>query len=226
MSDPMEIVLFWLAFAATHMLLSSNTLRPKLVSKLGDGPFLGLYSLVALLIFVPLVRSYASSRHGGNLLYSIEMTNPLRWGIYIGMAMALVILIWGMLAPSPMAVPLPGQGDPFEKGPQAVHRFTRHPVFMATGLFGLLHLIPNGTDVDVAFFAGFPLFALVGCLHQDRRKLAADPQRLEPYYKETSFLPFSSGRSWMALKEVSPLALGLGIGLTVLLRTFHTQLFG
>ena len=43
----LEIAALWAAFAATHMGLSSQRLRPKLVARLGLG-FQGVYSLVAL----------------------------------------------------------------------------------------------------------------------------------------------------------------------------------
>jgi len=60
-----EILLLWAAFTATHLGLASVRVEPRLRAKLGDGPFLGLYSLVALAIFIPLVWIYLANRHAG-----------------------------------------------------------------------------------------------------------------------------------------------------------------
>ncbi|MFT5696059.1 MAG: putative membrane protein [Myxococcota bacterium] len=53
MSPTLTLALLWLAFAATHVAMSSLKLRPQLVKLLTPGGFLGVYSLVA---FAPLFR--------------------------------------------------------------------------------------------------------------------------------------------------------------------------
>jgi uncharacterized membrane protein len=200
--------------------LSSLRLRPRLVAALGAGPFQGVYSLVALLFFVPLVWTYFAHKHAGALLWSIPLGTGLRWPLYIGMGVAFVLVVAGLLQPSPAAI-----GSRTTE-PRGVHRITRHPVFMGTGLFGLLHLAPNGFSADVAFFGGFPLFALLGCWHQDRRKLAEGGETFRSFYAQTPFLPFTGRDTLRGLRELSPLALALGIALTVALRVWHRQLFG
>ena len=66
------------------MVLSSLRIRRGLVARLGAGPFLGLYSLVAFAFFVPLVWTYFAHKHAGPLLWSIPIGTPLRWAIYVG----------------------------------------------------------------------------------------------------------------------------------------------
>ncbi len=56
------IVALWIAFAATHMGLSSLRLRPRLVSALGQRVFLALYSVIALAVFVPMVSLYFGNK--------------------------------------------------------------------------------------------------------------------------------------------------------------------
>ena len=73
------IVGLWLLFAATHMGLSSLRVRPRLVAALGPGPFAGLYSLLALAIFIPLVWVYLNDRHAGPLLWALPIGPLLRW---------------------------------------------------------------------------------------------------------------------------------------------------
>ena len=56
MDAALALVALWLAFAVTHMGMSSLRVRPALVRAFGgELPFAGIYSLVALAIFVPLV---------------------------------------------------------------------------------------------------------------------------------------------------------------------------
>ena len=220
MSATAVILLLWLAFAVTHMGLSSARFRPLLVERVGEGPFLGLYSAVSLVLFVPLVWFYLGHKHDGPILWSSPITPSMRplFLVAVGVAMSLSIL--GLLQPSPASI-APGQMEV-----RGVARITRHPLFMGFGLVGLLHMIPNGAASDLAFFGGLPLFAIVGCRHQDRRKLAAGLPGYRQYVDATPFLPFTAVGTLRGLREVGPLRLGIAIAGSVLIRWFHPTLFG
>ena len=60
---------FWAAFAGTHVWLSSARTRAALIARVGPQPFQGIYSLVALATFVPLVWIFARHKHAGPLLW-------------------------------------------------------------------------------------------------------------------------------------------------------------
>jgi len=221
MSPTLAIVLLWVAFAATHMLMSSIRFRPKLVSLLTDRGFQGVYSLIAFGIFGPLCVIYFDNKHAGPLLYSIPVSTGVWWLLSIGMAIAFVLLFCGLLTPSPTSL---SAGEETAE-PRGVHYITRHALLMSMALFGLLHLIPNGYASDVAFFGGFPVFVLMGTAHQDRRKLALDGDRYRPFYEATPWIPFTGGSTLRGLREISLLAVGLGVAATVVLRYFHAALF-
>lgn len=220
MSATLAIVALWLGFAGSHMLLSSRTLRPRLVARLGERAFLGVYSLVSFAFFVPLVSVYFANKHAGPLLWSIPIGTPLRWALYVGMAVAYVLIVAGLVRPSPASI-VPG--DPTPRGAQWL---TRHPLLMGLGLFGLLHLVPNGNAADVAFFGGFPIFAIVGCLHQDQRKLAAGTPGFAGFHRQTPFLPFTGSSTGRGIRELGPMVILGGLGVTLLLRYFHADWFG
>lgn len=220
MTPTITIVLLWVAFAATHIALSSQRLRPRLVATLGEGPFAGVYSLIALATFVPLVWTYFAHKHAGPLLWSIPLGSALRWTIYVGMALAFLLMVAGLVRPSPASM-VPGDSTP-----RGAQRFTRHPLFMGLGLFGLLHLVPNGNAADVAFFGGFPVFAAIGCWHQDQRKLAAGPPGYREFVRETPFVPFTGSATLQGIRELSPLVIAGALGTTWLLRYFHPAWFG
>ena len=218
MSPTIRIILLWLGFAGSHLLLSSLPVRRSLIARIGETPFRGLYSLVAFAFFVPLVWTYFAHKHAGPWLWTVPLGTGLRWAMYAGMGLAFVLIVAALVRPSPAAV-VPG--DP---NPRGAYRITRHPLLMGLGLFGLLHTLPNGSTADVAFFGGFPLFALVGAAHQDRRKLVTEP-KFRRFYEETRFLPFTGGPVLRGLRELLPAA-AVGIVLTAIVRYFHGSWFG
>lgn len=222
MSPVVAVALLWVLFGATHMVLSSTSLRPRLVAALGERGFLGVYSLVAFASFVPLVWVYMGHRHQGALLWALPIGTAGLWVIYAGQAVAWTIAAAGMVSPSPATFGLPEERRPSE--PRGVHRITRHPLFMGLGLSGLLHLIVNGFATDVAFWAGFPLFAIVGCAHQDARKRTTQ-SGYEEWIAATPFLPFTGAGTARGLRELSPVIVMTGIVVTIGLRWLHGPLF-
>lgn len=220
MSPALEVGALWFGFGATHVALSSHRLRPRLVGALGERPFQGLYSLVAFLFIVPLFSVYFANKHAGAWLWVIQRGPALEWTLIAGMAVAFAFLFSGVVRPSPASVT---PGDPTPRG---VHRITRHPVIMAFGIFGLLHLLPNGSTTDVVFFGGFAIFALVGTWHQDRRKLAGGDEKFRSFYEGTPFLPFTGRETLRGLRELQPLPLVLAVIVTAGVRYFHGTFFG
>lgn len=214
------IVFWWLAFAATHMGLSSAPVRSRLVASLGQRGFLGVYSLVAFATFIPLVATYFAHKHEGPFLWYLGPSPVLRWIMYAGMALALSLLVAALLRPSPAAI-VPGKAEI-----AGAYHITRHPLFMAVGLYGLLHLLVARVNAtELAFFAGFPLFAWAGCRHQDRRKLATGSDEFRRFHAQTVFFPFTGSGALRGLREIR-LPLVIGTGLAIGLRVFHPQLFG
>ena len=210
----------WILFAVTHMGLSNRVWRPRLVAALGAQGFLGAYSLLAIVIFTALVWFYLEHRHQGPLLWTPSVGAARLWAIYVLQGVAWVLLVAGVLSPSPVAL-----GGPEAGPPRGVHLLTRHPVFMGAGLFGALHLFVMGFASDVAFWAGFPLFALIGCAHQDRRKLATEGEAYRAWHAGTPFLPFTGRETLRGLRELRWFAIAIGVALATGLRLLHAPLF-
>jgi uncharacterized membrane protein len=220
MSSFVEIVLLWLGFAGSHLVLSSLPVRRRLVARLGEQPFRGLYSLVAFAFFIPLVAIYFTHKHAGPRLWTLEHGPALIATVYTIMGFAFVLIVAGLVQPSPAAV-VPGDGTP-----RPVHRITRHPVMMGLALIGLAHLLPNGSAADVAFFGGLALFPLLGSAHQDRRKLADGGERFRRFYEATPFLPFTGRASFRGLRELFPAMAAVGVAVACVVRYFHSSWFG
>jgi uncharacterized membrane protein len=220
MSPAATVALLWAGFAGTHVALSSVRIRRALVGRLGERAFQGVYSLVALAFFVPLVRTYFAHKHDGPWLWLVERGPALHGTMYAGMGVALVLLVASLVRPSPAAV-VPGNAEP-----HGVYRITRHPLIMAIALFGALHTIPNSSATDLVFFGGFVVFGLIGAWHQDRRKLALDVPGFRRFHDATPFVPFTGRETWRGLRELSPLVVGSGIAVAAAIRWAHPSWFG
>ena len=223
MASALWIALLWIAFGASHMALSSQRLRPRIVAAVGDEfRFQGVYSLVALALFVPLVTIYFRHKHEGFYLGSLAAHVPgLRWVMFVGMGAAFAMLVAGLARPSPAAV-MPGATSV-----RGIYHVTRHPVLMSFGLYGLLHLCVAAIHAtELAFFAGFPLFVWIGTRHQDQRKLATAGPAFRSFHDATPFAPFSRPSGVLPALREQPIPIALGVALTIGVRWLHPALFG
>ena len=227
MKEAFLLLLWWVLFAGTHIVLSSSLVRPKLIAAVGERPFLGLYSLVAFATLIPLCWYYARHKHadpllwrtfGGPALYLLARDLNL-----ILMALAFVLLVHGLVSRPPSAMMT--SGTPTAYG---ITRITRHPTFAAIFLFGVAHCLVNGSLSDLIFFGGFAIFSWIGAWHQDTRKVVAIPGYAE-FKDATSFLPFAA-----VMRAKQPLSPGelrwqvtlLALVLFYLIRAYHPSLFG
>ncbi|HKA55081.1 MAG TPA: NnrU family protein [Candidatus Binatia bacterium] len=227
MKEAFVLLLWWVLFAGTHVVLSSSLVRPKLIAAVGERPFLGLYSLVAFATLIPLCWSYARHKHadpllwrtfGGPALYLLARDLNL-----ILMALAFVLLVHGLVSRPPSAMMT--SGTPTACG---ITRITRHPTFAAIFLFGVAHCLVNGSLSDLIFFGGFAVFSWLGARHQDTRKVAAIPGYAE-FQDATSFLPFAAvmqGKQPLSLGELRWQVTLLALVLFYLVRAYHPSLFG
>jgi uncharacterized membrane protein len=215
---------WWLAFAGSHLALSSQRLRPLLVARIGQGPFMGVYSIVALATFFPLVSVYLDHIHAGPALWMIGSFPGVRILTQLVSVVAFAIVAGSFFQPSPTGM-VPADGARV----YGLLRITRHPMFMPLGAWGAVHLLVNGFAADVAFFGGMAAFALVGCAHQDSRKRVEGGAGMDEFFAETSLLPFAAiltGRNRLVLGELPWLGLGLGAALSWGFYLAHPMMFG
>ena len=224
MAATVQVLLWWIAFAGSHTVLSHPPVRSALTARFGEQPFLGLYSLVAFATFVPLVWTFFASRAVRAVPLATFLGVPgLRWLTILLMLVAVTLLVLAFVRPNPIS-PLMGKSA----GATGVLRITRHPLFMAFALFGLAHLLVNPAAIDRVFFGGMLAYSLLGAAHQDWRKREAADADMRRYFEETSFFPFVAivaGRNRLEPRELPLPALAAAAVLFVLVFAFHHRFF-
>ncbi|MBX3608234.1 MAG: NnrU family protein [Piscinibacter sp.] len=128
--------------------------RDAQAARLGDLPWKGLYSVLALAGFVLIVIGYGQARQMAPVLY--VPPPALRH-----LAMLLLLPVFVLL----LAAYLPGR----------LQAATRHPMLLATKLWATAHLLANGGLADVLLFGSFLAWAVADRISMRRRTQRALP---------------------------------------------------
>lgn len=209
----MELMLLAsVAFLATHLGISSTTMRDGLVARLGQGPYLGLYSLVAAVTLGYMIWLYADLPRYDYFW----MPSPTLYLVpKVVMPVAMILLLGGFMTRNPTVVGMEDSlrgADP-DQLTAGLTRITRHPFQWSVVLWAAAHLAANGDRVSVIFFGTFLVLGLAGGPLIDRKKARSLGADWEPYARVTSNVPFGaivSGDNRLALKElIAPVLVGL-----------------
>jgi uncharacterized membrane protein len=223
--DPVAEIALWTGlFVGMHFLLSSRPVRTRLVGLVGAQPFRGIYSLVAIGMFIPMVVVFGHNKHAGAMLWNLRGEPAVRGLTWLLMFLAVILLVAGLINPNPAAI-----GAPSRNRPTSILKITRHPSFVAFVCFGLGHLLMNGWAGDVIFFGGFVVLGIVGGIHQDRRKLQEIGAPYREFLAATSFFPggaLISRRVQWSRGDMPWTAAGVGIAAAIALVVFHPLMFG
>ena len=225
--DPVIAIALWATlFVASHLLMSSQSIRPALVNRIGELPFRGLYSLVAFGTLIPLMMIFFRHKHAGPMLWYWRDFVVMRAVTWLLMFAAFIMLAASLISPSPGAIGAPADSVATVSG---MRKITRHPGHLAFSLFGIAHLLMNGWVGDVIFFGTFPALGILGGLHQDRRKLSEIGDGYRRFVEQTSFFPGAalvSGRQHWSSADMPWAAIGIGAVITIVVVMFHPYLFG
>lgn len=219
-----ELILAAIFLLASHFGLSSTSLRPWLIQRLGTSLYLGLYSLLAFAAFIWLALAYGRADHIS--LWSVRTIHA--WIILAVMLIAVLFLIGGLTTQNPTIVGkalIENRIDP----PTGILRITRHPTMWAFGLWALSHLLMNGDVASLILFGTIALLALIGTTLIDKRYRQRLGSIWSTFDEQTSNLPFRailSGRQHLALSEIGWWRVALAIGLYVFLLAIHPWLIG
>lgn len=211
-------------FLGSHVLLSSPAVRRRLVLAIGERPFIGAYSLIALVLLV-----WASAAYVAAPVVTVWFPPVgVRHLSLLLMPVACILVVAGVSTANPTAVGVDG-GALAAGGPVGITRVTRHPVMWGVGLWGIAHLLANGDAAGMILFGGMTMLALGGALAIDAKKRQSLGSSWTDYVRQTSYLPLAavvSGRTRLRFVEIGWWRIVLGLALYVVLLFAHPWLFG
>lgn len=187
-----------LALVGTHFALS-HPLRAPLVARIGEGGFLGLYSLVAAACMMWMVFAFraapAADLDGS---YSGWITATI-------VTLPALVLFLGSLMRNPA---FPGAGEAAARKPTGVFAVTRHPMMWGFALWAFAHIVIDWSIRSTIVGFAVLVLALVGAHFQDRKKAALMGAAWEEWAAKTSYWPkferiFGAGAMlWLAAISV------------------------
>jgi uncharacterized membrane protein len=137
-----------LFFAIHSVSIVNESWRDRMIERLGEGPWKGIYAFISLLGFVLLVWGYGLSRQDSPVIYY-----PADWLRHL--AMLLLTPVFPLL----LATYFPGR----------IKSFVKHPMLVATILWAFAHLLVNGRLIDQLLFGAFLVWAFLDLLSLRRR---------------------------------------------------------
>jgi len=199
-----------LVFLATHF-VASTPLRPLIVNAIGEWPYRGAYSLVALVTLVWMGWAFANAPR-----------EPLWAGIreipYLVMPLAFMLIACGYGRNPTMvgADRLLKSEDPA----RGIIRITRHPIMWGIMLWAASHILARGDLRSLIFFGGLLLVAALGTILMDARKRRnPDFARFAAVSSNVPFAAVAQGRNRIVWREIGWIrpAAGLALFFVVLL---------
>lgn len=219
-----SILLAGIFFVGIHLLIAGSSLRGRLVARLGEPAYLGLFSLLSVAGISWLCWAW-SIQDPMQPWWNAWALRPLVW---VGMFFAFQLAAIGLTTRSPTAT----GGEALLAGPEparGILRITRHPFLWAVVLWSGLHLLANGDPPSLLFFGAFLVLALVGPPSIDAKRARKHGEAWERFAASTSNLPFAAiaqGRNRLVPGELGVWRIVLGAVLFVVFLWLHPMLFG
>lgn len=204
-----QLVLSCLAFLGLHLWVSGTPLRDRLVARLGEGAYLGLFSLASAGVLAWMLLAYGSARSGfeGPVWWAaVPATRHLQLVLTF---IAFQLVVAGLMTRNPGAVGQTGalrDEDPV----RGVLRITRHPFLWGVGIWAAGHLMVNGDLISLILFGTLGLLALGGAASIDAKRRRTHGEAWAAFEARTSFVPFAAmaaGRQSFQPREVALQAL-------------------
>jgi uncharacterized membrane protein len=205
------------AFLLTHF-VASTPLRPKLVAALGEWPYRGVYSAVALITFGWMIWAYVHTAR-----------EPLWPGLHIVplivMPVAFILIACGYFHNPTMvgADALLKSEDPA----RGMIRITRHPIMWGLMLWAAAHVLARGELKALVFFGSFLVLGALGTLAMDHRKRAnPDWARFAAVTSHVPFVAIAQGRNRLVWSEIGWKRPLIGLAVFAAFLAAHPWLFG
>jgi len=213
------LVIAALLWIGVHVGISGTRLRDRVVRRIGEQPFRGLFSLLSIATLLLLIGAW-----------TFMWTTPLwfapmwlRWILVFVMLLAFVLFVASLTQPNQTMIG--ATGGP----PRGIHRVTRHPMLWSFALWATVHIIGAGDSGALVFFGAFLVTALAGMPSIDAKLARRDPAAWRALSAVTSIVPFVAivqGRNRFVPREIGVLPPLIGVIVWAVVLHFHARLFG
>jgi len=174
-------------FVGIHIVISGSPLRGVIVGRIGERPYLGVFSLLSVAGMVWLVRAYAHAER----LWLWSPPAALRWAAPLLVLVAFLFVVIGLTTSSPTVVGGESRLDLAEPA-QGILRVTRHPFLWGVALWAGTHLALNGDAASLALFGSLLVLTLIGPLLIDAKRRRTCGPTWERFAAVTSNVPFAA----------------------------------
>jgi len=215
-------------FLAIHFLVSGTKLRDGLVGTIGEGPYMGLFSLASIAAIGWLIVSYNQASVGADNRLLFDLGVGVKHLALPAVFLAFILGVPGLFTANPTSVRQEGVAT----RPDAVRGIlavTRHPFLWGVVIWSAIHLLMNGDLASVILFGTFFVLALFGPLSIDakrKRKMGVD---WDGFAARTSNLPFAAvaaGRAKLNWAQILDWRMGVAVALFVVVLFSHAWLIG
>ncbi len=217
-------------FVLIHVGVAATGLRTALVSRIGERPYRGVFSLASAVFLIWMIWSFAKMRADPyDPLNALVWLPPewLIWPAYGLIFLGFVFIVAGSLTPGPTYVGFEGTLNNPEPA-KGMLRITRNPFLWGVTLWGLGHLLVNGERYAIMLFGALALMTLFGSRSIDRKGAARNPEGWARFAAVTSNVPLLAivqGRNKLIIGEIG-WRLIVAVLAFVLFGYFHQVIIG
>lgn len=215
-------------FVLLHLVVSGTRVRDALTGRIGQGPYMGLFSLASVAGLTWLGFAFVQARG--------EAVNTAYWTVgdasrHVQLVLQLLVMLLivpGLTTPNPTSV---RQEGVLER-PDAVKgmlRITRHPFLWGVAIWALGHLVVNGEPASLVLFGSMLVLALFGTASIDAKRRRALGAVYDTFTGQTSNVPFAAilaGRQKLSLGEIGAVRILAAVAVWAALALGHPHMFG
>jgi len=185
------LILGIVLFLGSHTLTTLRQRRAGLIARVGEGPYKGLYSLVALAGFALIVWGFSRYRAGD----WVQLWTPPHWTRHIT-----ILLMWFAF------VALAASG----RAPGRIRGWLRHPMLVGVKIWALAHLLANGDLGGVLLFGSFLAWAVYDRIAVKRRGDVGAP-RVAAFTRADAVAVGAGTVAYVAMIFLHPVLIGVSV---------------